>query len=204
VGATIPIATGSALSTRVRKTGQVVISFFGDGAVNSGSFHESLTMGAVWDLPVVYVCENNLYATEMALSRATKNTSIHTRAAAYGMPGVMVDGNDVVAVYTAAKEAVERARRGDGPTLVEYRTYRFMGHHEGDPGTGYRTKEEVQEWKTRCPIAILRKRLLESGAVDEGALKAIEKEIEDLIAEAVEFSKDSPEPAASTLLDHVF
>lgn len=203
VGGTIPIATGSALSAKVRKTGQVVVSFFGDGAVNTGSFHESLTMGAVWDLPVLYVCENNLYATEMAFSRATKNTSIASRAAAYGMPGVVVDGNNVVAVYEATKLAGERARSGGGPTLIECETYRVMGHHEGDPGTGYRTRDEVQQWKRRCPIAALRKQLLETGT-DEGALKVIEQEVEALIAEAVEFATRSPEPAVSTLLDNVF
>jgi pyruvate dehydrogenase E1 component alpha subunit len=204
VAATIPLATGSALSAKLRKTGQVVVSFFGDGAVNSGSFHEALNLGAVWDLPVVYVCENNLYATEMAFDRATKNTSVQSRAVAYKMPGLEVDGNDVVAVYGAAKEAIDRARSGGGPTLIECNTYRVVGHHEGDPGTGYRTKEEVQEWKRRCPIEAVRRKLLETQMSDEDTLRKIEEEVSVLIAEAVEFAKNSPEPSAPTLLDHVF
>jgi pyruvate dehydrogenase E1 component alpha subunit len=203
VGGTIPIAAGSALSAKVRGSGQVVVSFFGDGAVNSGSFHESLTMAAVWDLPVVFVCENNLYATEMAFSRATKNTSVSSRASAYGLPGVAVDGNNVAAVFEESTRAVDRARAGGGPTLLECETYRVLGHHEGDPGTGYRTREEVQQWKLRCPIATLRKQLLEEG-IDEAAMKAIDSEIERVIADAVEFAKSSPEPAVSSLLDHVF
>ena len=203
VGGTIPLATGSALSAKVRKTDQVVVSFFGDAAVNSGSFHESLTMAAVWDLSVIYVCENNLYGTEMAFSRATKNTSVSSRASAYGMPGVVVDGNNVTAVYEATKRAVEHARSGGGPTLIECETYRVVGHHEGDPGTGYRTRDEVQQWKQRCPIVAVRRQLLDAGT-HEDALKAIDREVEDLIAEAVDFAQCSPEPAVFTLLDNVF
>jgi TPP-dependent pyruvate/acetoin dehydrogenase alpha subunit len=124
VGAPIPLATGGALSAKLRKKGQVVVSFFGEGAVNSGSFHEAVNLGSVWNLPVVYVCENNLYATEMAFKRATKNTSVASRAAAYGMTGVEVDGQDVMAVHAAAKEAILRAREDDGPTLIECKTYR--------------------------------------------------------------------------------
>ena len=169
VGAGIPLATGAALSAQLRKTGQVVVAFFGDGAVNSGSFHEGLNFGAVWNLPVVYVCENNLYATEMAFRRATKNTSVQSRAAAYKIPGVEVDGSDVLAIHAAARAAIERARSGGGPTLIEAKTYRFVGHHEGDPGTAYRTREEVEEWKSRCPIKTLREKLL----TNEGALAAI-------------------------------
>ena len=130
VGAPIPLATGAALSAKVRKNGQVVVCFFGDGAVNSGSFHEAVNLGSVWDLPVVYVCENNLYATEMAFLRATKNTSVASRAAAYGMLGVAVDGQDVVAVHDAAQAAINRARQGGGPTLIECKTYRYVGHPE--------------------------------------------------------------------------
>ena len=147
VGAPIPLATGAALSAKLRKKSQVVVCFFGDGAVNSGSFHEAVNLGSVWNLPVIYVCENNLYATEMAFQRATKNTSVASRAAAYGMLGVEVDGQDVVAVHEAAQEAIQRARWDGGPTLIECKTYRYVGHHEGDPGTDYRTREEVQHWK---------------------------------------------------------
>jgi pyruvate dehydrogenase E1 component alpha subunit len=203
VGDSIPLATGAALSTKLRKTGQVVVSFFGDGAVNSGSFHEALNFGAVWELPILYVCENNLYATEMAFHRATKNTSVQSRAAAYKMPGLDVNGNDVVAVYEAAREAIGRARSGEGPTLIECKTYRIVGHHEGDPGTGYRTKEEVEEWKLRCPIKALREKLLEAEIVDEDTLKGIGEELTRLVEEAVEFSSSSPQPSPETVMDHV-
>jgi pyruvate dehydrogenase E1 component alpha subunit len=203
VGAPIPLATGAALSAKVRKNGQVVVCFFGDGAVNSGSFHEAVNLGSVWDLPVVYVCENNLYATEMAFLRATKNTSVASRASAYGMLGVAVDGQDVVAVHDAAQAAIKRARQGGGPTLIECKTYRYVGHHEGDPGTDYRTREEVQQWKQKDPVKLARKRLLEAG-VEESKLQAADQEIEQLIDQAVEFAENSPEPSANSVHDHVF
>lgn len=204
VGAPIPLATGAALSAKLRNNGQVVISFFGDGAVNSGSFHESVNFGAVWCLPVVYVCENNLYATEMAFQRATKNVDIASRAAAYGFIGVAVDGQDVSAVSEASQEAISRARAGGGPTLIECKTYRYVGHHEGDPGTDYRTREEVQAWKQRDPVKITRKRLLESGQAAENTLRALEQEVEELIDQAVEFAEKSPQPAAESVGEHVF
>jgi pyruvate dehydrogenase E1 component alpha subunit len=203
VGAPIPLATGGALSAKMRKRGQVVVTFFGEGAVNSGSFHEAVNMGTVWDLPVIYVCENNLYATEMAFSRATKNTSVSSRATSYGLPGVTVDGQDVIAVHDAAKEATDRARAGDGPTLIECHTYRYVGHHEGDPGTDYRTRDEVQHWKGRDPVKFARKLLLEYG-VTQAKLDQVDKEIELLIQDAVEFAENSPEPTAESVTEHVF
>src|ERR1700677_2892170 len=203
VGAPITLATGASLSAKMRKKQQVVVCFFGDGAVNSGSFHEAVNMGAVWNLPVVYVCENNLYATEMAFLRATKNTSVASRAAAYGLPGVAVDGQDVVAVHEVASEAICRAREDGGPTLIECKTYRYVGHHEGDPGTDYRTRGGVQQWKQKDPVKLARKRLLDSG-VDESKLQAVDLEVERLIDQAVEFAEKSPEPAASSVNEHVF
>jgi len=203
VGAPIPLATGGALSAKLRKKGQVVVSFFGEGAVNSGSFHEAVNFGAVWDLPVVYVCENNLYATEMAFSRATKNTSVASRGDAYCLPGVEVDGQDVMAVHEVAKQAIHRARKGGGPTLIECKTYRFVGHHEGDPGTDYRTRDEVQQWKQRDPLKCSRKLLLDSG-VDEKELQAVDQEVESLIDQAVEFAQGSSEPLPGSVNDHVF
>ncbi len=203
VGAPIPLATGAALSAKMKGKGQVVVSFFGDGAVNSGSFHEAVNMGTVWNLPVIYVCENNLYATEMAFSRATKNTSVASRAAAYGLPGVTVDGQDVLAVHSAAKAAVERARSGGGPTLLECKTYRYVGHHEGDPGTDYRTREEVQQWRQQDPVKRARKLLLDSGE-EESKLQAVDQEVERLIDEAVEFAEKSPEPSKDSVNEHVF
>lgn len=204
VGSGIPLATGAALSAKLRQSGQVVITFFGDGAVNSGSFHEGVNLGAVWNLPVVYVCENNLYATEMAFHRATKNTSVQSRAAAYSIPGVEVDGNDVAAVHEAAREAVHRARSGEGPTLIEAKTYRIVGHHEGDPGTDYRTREEVEQWKRRCPIETLRQRLLDGGMAPLESLQRIKAEVHQWVEDAVQFAQQSPEPSPATVRDHVF
>lgn len=204
VAAGIPLATGAALSAKLRKTGQVAVSFFGDGAVNSGSFHEALNLGATWNLPVIYVCENNLYATETAFSRATKNTNIQSRAAAYAMRGVTVDGNDVGAVYEAAREAVDAARSDAGPTLIECRTYRTVGHHEGDPGTDYRTREEINEWKQRCPITRLRETLLHSQVASAATLQAIDEDVKRWLDDAIEFAKQSPQPLPSTVQDHVF
>ena len=158
VGAGIPLATGAALSAKLRKTRQVVISFFGDGAVNSGSFHEALNFGAVWNLPVVYVCENNLYATEMAFQRATKNTSVQSRAAAYRMPGAEVDGNDVKAVYDVAKEAVNRARSNGGPTLIELER-RWSSGKCVAPSRPCARSCSIQEWCRQSPLSVSRKRL---------------------------------------------
>jgi len=203
VGAPIPLATGGALSAKLRNKGHVVVSFFGEGAVNSGSFHEAVNMGAVWELPCIYVCENNLYATEMAFRRATKNTSVASRAAAYGMRGVAVDGQDVVAVHAAAEEAIRLARNNEGPTLIECRTYRYVGHHEGDPGTDYRTREEVQQWKAQDPVKLARKRLLDGG-MDESKIKAADQEVENIINDAVEFAQNSPEPSADSVTDFVY
>jgi TPP-dependent pyruvate/acetoin dehydrogenase alpha subunit len=203
VGAPIPLATGAALSAQLKKKSQVVVCFFGDGAVNSGSFHEAVNLGAVWNLPVIYVCENNLYATEMAFQRATRNTSVASRAAAYGMLGVAVDGQDVVAVHEAAQAAIQRARHDGGPTLIECKTYRYVGHHEGDPGTDYRTREEVQQWKQKDPVKIARQRLRDAG-MDEATLQAADQEVEQQIDKAVEFAESSPEPSAASVNEHVF
>jgi pyruvate dehydrogenase E1 component alpha subunit len=204
VGAGLPLATGAALSAQLRNSGQVVICFFGDGAVNSGSFHESINFGAIWNLPVVYVCENNLYATEMAFARATKNTSVASRGAAYGMRASDVDGNDVKAVYHAAGEAIARARAGDGPTLIECHTYRFVGHHEGDPGTDYRTREEVEQWKLRCPLLRFREACLQAGSMTVADVERVSREVEQWLDDAVRFAAASPEPSADTVLDHVY
>ena len=204
VGSGLTMAAGAALSAQVSRRGQVAVAFFGDGAVNTGSFHEALNFAVIWNLPVVYVCENNLYATEMAFRRATGNTDVASRAAAYGLPGVVVDGNNVLEVYEAAAEAVVRARSGNGPTLMECRTYRVVGHHEGDPGTGYRTREEVESWKQRCPIKILRARALTDRLVEASQLDRIEEETARWLEEAVEYAKESPDPLASTVMHHVF
>jgi pyruvate dehydrogenase E1 component alpha subunit len=204
VGGGIPLAAGAALSAQLRKSGQVTICYFGDGAVNSGSFHEGLNFAAVWNLPVVYVCENNSYATEMAFSRATKNTSVASRGNAYGMPAALVDGNDVLAVHEAAGTAIARARSGGGPTLLECKTYRIVGHHEGDPGTDYRTRDEVDSWKKKCPLAFLRQRALESQWATVDPFEKIAQDVEAWLSDAVEFSQASSAPDPSTVMDHVF
>ena len=203
VGSGITLAGGAALSAHLRGSGQVSVCFFGDGAVNSGSFHEGLNFAAVWNLPVVFICENNLYATEMSFERATRNQSVSSRAAAYCIPGVEVDGSDVMAIYEVSREAIERARDGNGPTLIECKTYRFLGHHEGDPGTEYRTKQEVEHWKRRCPIKTLRERTLETQLTDQAAFDRIHTETEAWLNDAVEFARSSPDPEASSLFDHV-
>jgi pyruvate dehydrogenase E1 component alpha subunit len=204
VASGIPLAAGAALSAKLRGSRQVAVCFFGDGAVNEGGFHEGINMAATWDLPVVYVCENNLYATEMPFRQATKNVNVASRAPGYGIPGVQVDGEDVLAVYEKAREAIERARRGKGPTLLECLTYRFLGHHVGEPGTTYRSKEEVEEWKKRDPIQTLREWALASNWACAKEFEAIGGEVRRLIDEAAELALKSPEPSAETALDHVF
>src|SRR5262249_37087596 len=152
-------------------------AFFGDGAVNNGAFHEGLNLASIWKLPALFVCENNQYATEVPFSYAAGNPSVANRAASYGMPGVELDGNDVLAIHTAAREAVERARSGGGPTLLECRTYRTRAHAEGMGDFTYRTREEVESWKPRCPIKRLRDHLLNAKLASESELAAVESAI---------------------------
>ncbi len=159
------VATG--YSFKVLKTDGVAVAFFGDGAVNNGAFHEGLNMAGIWKLPVLFVCENNQYATEVPFKYAAGHATVAARAAAYGLPGVEVDGNDVAAVHRAAEEAVDRARAGNGATLLECLTYRTRPHAEGMGDFGYRTKEEVEEWKARCPIRRLKETLLDEGVDEE-------------------------------------
>jgi TPP-dependent pyruvate/acetoin dehydrogenase alpha subunit len=203
VGANIPIAAGMGLAAKRLGTDRVAVAFFGDGAANEGAFHEGLNMAAIWDLPVVYVCENNLYAASTPVSAAFRIEDIADRAAAYGMPGVVVDGNDVEAVYEAAGEAIARARRGEGPTLLECKTYRLCGHSRSDPRT-YRSKEEEAAWETRDPIPNLGERLKEMDLATDGILAVIEQEVAALIDEAVDFAEESPSPEPTDTLKHVF
>jgi acetoin:2,6-dichlorophenolindophenol oxidoreductase subunit alpha len=204
VGYGVPIAAGAAYTAKYLGTGQIGVAFFGDGAVNLGVFHEVMNMAAIWKLPVVFVNENNLYATELSFTYAVAGGSIAARAAGYGIPGIEVDGQDVLAVYEAAGEAIARARSGEGPSLLECRTYRFVGHHEGDPGTGYRTQAEVELWKQRDPIRLFRQKLLENKLVPEPALDQLQEQIEGEIAQAVKFGEASPWPEAETVGDKVF
>lgn len=204
VAAGVPIAVGAGLAAKLRSASQVAVAFFGDGAVNHGAFHEGINLAGAWDLPVILVCENNLYATETPLTVATRNVDIASRGAAYGVPSEAVEGNDVEAVLDAATRAVQKARNGNGPTLIECRTYRTLGHHEGDPGTGYRTKEEVELWKNRCPLAKAKSKLVSEGSVAPELLQAMEREVESIVTAAVQFAEASPWPSAAGAFREVF
>jgi TPP-dependent pyruvate/acetoin dehydrogenase alpha subunit len=184
VGAGIPIASGAALSALVRNSGQVAVSFFGDGAVNEGVFHESLNMAALWKLPVIYVCENNQFALSMTVSESSAVPNLAERARAYNIPGVRVDGNDVVAVYLAAQNAVARARDGQGPTLLECITYRIRGHARFE-AAGYRDAQEVEAWQALDPILRLRRSMVENGLASEAELDAVQAEVEAEIQAAI-------------------
>jgi pyruvate dehydrogenase E1 component alpha subunit len=203
VGGGIPLAVGVGLTLQMRRTDEIVMAFFGDGAANQGSFHEALNMAAIWSLPVVYVCENNQYGMSMSTTRALKIEHIAQRAASYGMPGVTVDGNDVLAVYDAASEAVSRARVGDGPTLVECLTYRWKGHSKSDQEL-YRTKEEVKTWKNKDPIRRFRDLLVDEGVINREEDAEIEEAAKRIVDEALEFAQASPEPALDTILEGVY
>ena len=192
VGSGIPIATGAALGCKLQKNDKVVLCFFGDGAANTGAFHESVNMAAIFNLPVVFICENNMYAMSFPAQKAFALPDIAERAKGYGIPGVSIDGNNVLEVYETAQIAIERARQGEGPTFIEARTYRWKGHSKSDR-QAYRTKEEVREWMNRDPIKFLEKYLREE-KVKEEELENIKKQVEREIEEAIEFALESPEP----------
>ena len=203
VGAGIPIATGAALSAVLRNSGQVAVSFFGDGASNQGVFHEALNLGALWKLPVVYVCENNGFGISVPVERSTSVADISQRAASYQIPGVTVDGNDTFEVDRAARAAIERARKGEGPTLIECKTYRWKGHWTGDPEV-YRTKSDVDAWKNKCPIKRLEAHLLKEKLMSADEMKQMAAEVCTLIDGAERFARESPEPEQSHVLDDVY
>lgn len=202
VGAGIPIATGAALSARVRGSRQVAVSFFGDGAVNEGVFHESLNMAALWKLPVIYVIENNQYALSMTVAESSALPDLAARACAYNLPGVRVDGNDVTAVYRATQEAIDRARRGDGPTLIEARTYRIRGHARFE-ASGYRSPAEVDVWKQADPIERLARALLAAGA-DPVELDAIRAQAAAAVEEAIAYARSCQDAGPEDYLAYVF
>lgn len=193
VGGGLPIAVGAALSAKRLGTGAVTVCFFGDGANNEGAFHESLNMAAVWKLPVVFVCENNRYGMSTSTARSTAVKQIAERAAAYSMPGVTVDGNDFSAVTEAVDAAVARARRGEGPSLVENMTYRWRGHSKSDRNR-YRTKEEIAEWMERDPIVAMSKLLVDHKILTEAEVGALEEDAARIIREAIDFAAASPDP----------
>jgi pyruvate dehydrogenase E1 component alpha subunit len=206
VGAGIPIAAGAGLSSKMRKTDQVTACFFGDDASNTGAFHEGLNFASVHRLPVVFICENNLYGISVPQGQHQAIKDISIRAAAYNMPGVTVDGNDVLAVCEASRKAIERAKAGEGPTLIECKTYRWRGHHEGDPNRGsrYRPAEEVKAWMKKCPIRRFEENLLKKKLLTAEGVKAIKEEIEREIDEAIAFARESPYPAARDLYEDVY
>jgi len=203
VGAGLPIAVGAGLSAKLRKTDQVVACFFGEGASNQGTFHESVNMASAWKLPVIFVCENNLYAMGTRQSRIMNIEKVADRAVAYGIPGTSADGNDVFAVYEVSKEAVDRARDGLGPTLIECKTYRHKGHSRVDPAK-YRPKQEVEEWLAKDPIKRAKEMLLQTNTLKAIEIQEIEKDVVAEIEEAVKFAMESPFPAPEEALEDVY
>lgn len=204
VGSGLPVATGAALGSKMQGIDRVTLCFFGDGASNEGTFHESLNLAAVWQLPVVFLCENNGYGELSAATLMVSVPDVSMRAAGYGLPGVTVDGQDVVAVYEAVSEAVARARRGDGPSLVETKTYRFHDHAFGLPAINYRDQAEIDEWRRRDPVELFRARLIAELGFDESAVKAIEDEVSAEIEAAVAFAESSPYPSLDAAFEHVY
>ncbi len=203
VGAGIPIATGAAWSCAYRKSNQVAVAFFGDGAANEGAFHEGINLAAIWRLPVVFVCENNVYGFSTHYRRVTPIENIADRAAAYGIPGVVVDGMNIIEVYNRAKEAIERARQGEGPTLLECKTYRYMGHSRFEKA-GYRKREELDGWKKRDPIVTFGKYLIKEMGLPKGKLESIGEEVEKEVEDAVHFAEQSPDPGPHDYRKYIF
>ncbi len=204
VGPCILQAAGAGYSSLILKSGQVGVAFFGDGAANNGAFHEGLNMASIWKLPVLFVCENNQFATEVPFASVAGNSSVAARGAAYGLSSIEVDGNDVLAVEAAACEAVKRARDGGGPSLIECKTYRTRAHAEGMGDFTYRTREDVEQWRTRCPIARLKKHLLENALASDAQLDSIEEEVSALTEAAHEFAEKSAYPTAESATSHVY
>lgn len=202
VGAGIPIAAGAALTCDIHKNGRVVACFFGDGAVNEGTFHEGINLAAVWKLPVVFVCENNLYGFSTSFDRTTLVTDVSSRAKAYGIQGATVNGMDLLAVHAKAGELIERARNGGGPSLLECTTYRYTGHSRFEPA-GYRTQQEVEEWKLKDPLITFRAWMERKGAT-KSQIDDTEREVEEEIAAAVVFAEASPDPDPASYEKFIF
>ncbi|HYC24933.1 MAG TPA: thiamine pyrophosphate-dependent dehydrogenase E1 component subunit alpha [Roseiarcus sp.] len=203
VGGGIPIAVGAALSAKKRGVNAVAVSFFGDGANNEGAFHESLNFASIWRLPVIFVCENNQYGMSMSAERATAVKDVAERASAYAMPGRVVDGNSFAEVAEAAFDAVDRARRGEGPTLIEAKTYRTRGHSRSDRNK-YRTKEEIESWRRRDPILLFESELEALGLVTRAEIEAIAASVESEMAAAIAFATASPAPSPAALMRYVY
>jgi pyruvate dehydrogenase E1 component alpha subunit len=203
VGAGVPLAAGAALTAQVKKTGGVAVAMFGDGASNQGQFHEAVNLAAVWKLPAVFVVENNGYGEATPVEFVTPVRDIAVRATAYGIPGVIADGMDFFDVYAKAGEAIARARRGEGPTLLECKTYRYFGHYIGD-NMQYRTKEEVERWRERDPLVSFERRTVADGVMEPGNLRRIDAEVAAEIEAAVAAAEAAPLPTADDLLSDVY
>jgi len=199
----LPIAVGVGMSIRMQRLPRVCMVFFGDGATNEGAFHEALNMASIWSLPIVFVCENNQYGMSMDIAKAMAVANVADRAVAYAMPGVVVDGNDLPAVAAAARRAIDRARAGEGPTLLECKTYRIRGHSKSDRNL-YRTKDEIDAWRSRDPIARFAGELLDAGRLDAPAIARLEAEAQAAIDAALDFAKSSPAPDPATLTRDVY
>jgi pyruvate dehydrogenase E1 component alpha subunit len=203
VGGQIPLATGTAFATKYQGTDQVTLCYFGEAAVNQGAFHESLNMAQLWKLPCIYICENNQYGMGTSLTRGMSLSDVSKKAVGYGMASEFVDGMDVLAVRAATQRAVERARKEYLPSLLEIRTYRFMGHSMSDPGH-YRTRAEIEKYQERDPIKVFGDNLREKGVLDDDGLKAIEARVREEVERSVKFADESPEPAAEELFTDIY
>lgn len=204
VGPCILQACGGGYSSKLMQTGRVAVAFFGDGAVNNGAFHEGLNLASIWKLPVLFICENNQFATEVPFSYSSGIPDVGRRAANYGMPGFEVDGNDVLSVYETARQAVARARSGEGPTLIECKTYRTRAHAEGMGDFTYRTRDDVDQWKRRCPIATFKQKLLSEFGIAEDQLQEIETDVAAMVAAARQFAEASPMPESSSASTYIY
>lgn len=203
VGGGRGIAVGTALTQKMKKTEKIVLCFFGDGAANEGSFHEALNLASVWNLPVIFYCENNQYGMSVPIDKAMNIENVADRASSYGIPGYVIDGNNAIEVYTKMKDIAKFVREGKGPVLVESKTYRWLGHSKSD-AQAYRTKEEVDEWKKRCPIQILKKYIIENNVMKEEELAEIEKNARKAIEDAVIYANNSPNPPIESITEDVY
>ncbi|GAA0335115.1 thiamine pyrophosphate-dependent dehydrogenase E1 component subunit alpha [Oceanobacillus oncorhynchi subsp. oncorhynchi] len=204
VAAGLPLGTGAALTSKMKDLGYVVICFFGDGASNEGAFHESLNLASIWDLPVIFFCENNLYGMSGSIKEMVNVKNIADRAQAYGMESEIINGNDVLEVSEATNRAVEKARKGEGPTLIEAHTYRWKGHSRSD-ARKYRTREEEKEWKKqRDPILLFKEKLLEADIITEADFQLVNQEVEAEVDEAVEFAENSEKPSLDILMEDIY
>jgi len=204
VGDGLPIAAGVGAALKMQGRGSIMVAFFGDGATNSGAFHEGIGLASAWRLPVLFVCQNNQYQQSTPTRDYTRLSDIADRAKGYGIPGISVDGNDAIAVAEVAREAIEKCRKGEGPILIVGNTYRTVGHHMGDPGTSYRPKEEVDEWKKKDPIKRLRQQMVQNKMATNAELDKIEQNVLRELDEAVKFAQESPEPAPEEALEDIY